>query len=225
MKRIGLVAALLLASIPLDAQIYDNRRNKEPSIWVSAGVAAFSADGINDGTTGSAWDFSGTNAQYRASIEKAIQNQTSVGITVGYIDMPFTYYGPSTVIGSGANSCSKCDAHMKLYSAALSLHVGGGLGFHQVLEATAGVNHYRDFKRDADGVALAPLDGNTDPAFSFGYGFGYNFSKSQEVFAIQDYGLALHERDGLPNSQSNTLTIRTTRIGYRMGLGARGPLR
>ena len=225
MKRIALILALVLGSMPLNAQIYDNRSNKDPSIWMSAGVAAFSADGINDGSTGSAWDFSGTNVQYRASIEKAIQNQTSVGITVGYIDMPFTYYGPTTGTLSDANSCSQCDAHMKIYSAALSLHVGGGLGFHQVLEATVGVNHYRDFKRDADGGALAPLTGNTDPAFSFGYGFGFNFSKSQEVYAIQDYGLALHERSGLPNNQSNTLTIRTTRIGYRMGFGARGPLR
>jgi hypothetical protein len=226
-KRIALAAALLLASVPVDAQIYDNRRNKEPSIWVSAGIAAFSADGINDGSTGSAWDFAGTNAQYRASIEKAIQNQTSVGITLGYIDMPFTYYGGALVGGDavGPNSCAQCDAHMKIYSLGLSLHVGGGLGFHQVLEASAGVNHYRDFKRDADGGALEPLDGNTDPAFSFGYGFGYNFSKSQEIFAIQDYGLALHERTGLQNNQSNTLTTRTTRIGYRMGFGARGPLR
>lgn len=223
MKQIALVVALLLASIPLDAQVYDNRRNGEPSLWGAIGVAAFAADGINDGSTGSSWDFSGTNVQYRASLEKSVMNQTSVGVTVGYIDMPFTYYGGS--LGSGANSCSQCDAHMKLYSAALSLHVGGGLGFHQVLEATAGVNHYRDFKRDADGGALAPLEGNTDPTFSFGYGFGFNFSKSQEVFAIQDYGLALHERNGLQNSQSNTLTIRTTRIGYRMGFGARAPLK
>src|SRR4051812_5204276 len=97
--------------------------------------------------------------------------------------------------------------------------------FHQVLEASAGVNHYRDFRRDADGAPLAPLGGNTDPAFTFGYGFGFNFSKKQEVYAVQDYGIALHERSGLQNSESNTLTMRTTRVGYRMGFGARGPLR
>lgn len=225
-KRIALAAALLLSSVPVDAQIYDNRRNREPSTWISGGVAAFAADGINDGSTGSTWDFSGTNVQYRASIERAIQNQTSVGITVGYVNMPFTYSG--TVFapaGSSGATCGQCNAHMKLYSAALSLHVGGGLGFHQVLEASAGVNHYRDFRRDSDGAALSPLDGNTDPAFAFGYGFGYNFSKSQEVYAIQDYGIALHERTGLQNSQSNTLTMRTTRIGYRMGFGARRSLR
>lgn len=221
MKRIALIA-LLLASAPVDAQIYDNRRNKEPSWWVSGGAAAFSADGINDGSTASRWDFAGTNAQYRASLEKAIRNQTSVGMTVGYIDMPFTYYGSAL---GGANSCAQCDARMKFYSAAVSLHVGGGLGFHQVLEATAGVNHYRDFKRDADGVALLPLGGNTDPAFAFGYGFGFNFSKSQGVYVIQDYGLALHERTGLRNNQSNTLTMRSTRLGYRMGFGTRSPLR
>ena len=224
MKRIAVVAALFLTSLPLDAQIYDNRRSKEPSLWLSAGAAAFSADGINDGSTGSAWDFAGTNAQYRASIEKTIQNQTSIGITVGYIDMPFTYYGSAGAVAP-ANTCARCDAHMKIYSAALSLHVGGGLGFHQVLEASAGVNHYRNFTRDADGAALIPLEGNTDPALAFGYGFGFNFSPSQEVFVIQDYGIALHERKGLANSESNTLTMRTTRIGYRMGFGARGPLR
>ena len=225
MKRIIVVAALFLASLPLDAQIFDGRRHKDPSLWVSAGVAAFSADRINDGSTGSAWDFAGTNVQYRASIEKAIQNQTSVGITVGYIDMPFTYYGSTGVAAPGGSTCSQCDAHMKIYSAALSLHVGGGLGFHQVLEATAGVNHYRDFTRDSDGAALIPRDGNTDPALTFGYGFGFNFSQSQEVYVIQDYGIAFHERTGLANSQSNTLTMRTTRIGYRMGFGKRGPIR
>jgi hypothetical protein len=219
-KRIALLA-LLLASATADAQIYDGRRTKDPGFWVSGGVAAFSADGINDGGTQSAWDFSGTTVQYRASIEKAIQNQTSIGITVGYMDIPFTYYGG----GLSSNSCAQCDAHMKFYTAGLSLHVGGGLGFHQVLEASAGVNVYRDLTRDADGLALEPLDGNIDPAFNFGYGFGFNFSPSQEVYVIQDYGLALHERDGLQNNQSNTLTMRTTRIGYRMGFGKRGPLR
>ncbi|MBA3656153.1 MAG: hypothetical protein H0W69_02235 [Gemmatimonadaceae bacterium] len=221
MKRIALIA-LFLASIPLDAQIYDGRRPKSPSIWISGGAAAFSADGINDGGTRSSWDFSGTTVQYRAAIEKSIQNQTSIGIAVSYMNMPFTYNGNSP---GGANSCTQCDAHMKFYNAAVTLHVGGGNGFHQVLEASAGVNNYRDFRRDADGLALEPLDGNIDPAFTFGYGFGFNFSPSQEVFVIQDYGIALHERDGLQNNQSNTLTMRTTRIGYRMGFGKRGPLR
>lgn len=221
MKRIALVA-LFLASIPLDAQIYDGRRPKDPGIWISGGAAAFSADGINDGGTGSAWDFSGTTVQYRAGLEKSIQNQTSIGIAVSYMNMPFTYYGNAL---GGANSCTQCDAHMKFYNAAITLHVGGGNGFHQVLEASAGVNNYRDFRRDSDGLALEPIEGNIDPAFTFGYGFGFNFSPSQEVFVIQDYGIALHERDGLQNNQSNTLTMRTTRIGYRMGFGKRGPLR
>ncbi len=221
MKRIALVA-LFLASAPLDAQIYNNRRSKEPSFWISAGAAAFSADGINDGGTGSTWDFSGTTVQYRGALEKTISNQTAVGLAVAYMDMPFTYYGKAL---GGSNSCTQCDARMNFYNAALTLHVGGGNGFHQVLEASAGVNLYRDFKRESDGQPLEPLEGNIDPAFTFGYGFGFNFSPSQEVFVIQDYGIALHERDGLQNSQSNTLTMRTTRIGYRMGFGTRGPLR
>ncbi len=220
MKRIALVA-LFLASAQLNAQIYDNRRSKEPSFWISGGAAAFSADGINDGGTRSAWDFSGTTVQYRGALEKTISNQTAVGVSVSYMNMPFTYVGSAL----GPNSCGSCDAHMQFYNAALTLHVGGGNGFHQVLEASAGVNHYRDFKRDVDGQALAPLEGNIDPAFTFGYGFGFNFSRAHEVFIIQDYGIALHERDGLQNNQSNTLTMRTTRVGYRMGFGTRAPIR
>ncbi len=221
MKRIVLVA-LFLASATADAQIFDGRRSKEPSFWISGGAAAFSADGINDGGTGSAWDFSGTTVQYRGALEKTISNQTAIGISLAYMNMPFTYHGGAL---GGPSSCTQCDAHMKFYNAALTLHVGGGNGFHQVLEASAGVNHYRDFKRDSDGQALEPKEGNIDPAFTFGYGFGFNFSPSHEIFIIQDYGIALHERDGLQNNQSNTLTMRTTRIGYRMGFGTRPPVR
>lgn len=223
MKRIAIAAILISTAVPLGAQIYGGNRTADPAFWISGGVGAFAADGVNDGGTGSTWEFgSGTNLQYRAAIEKTIQNQTSIGITAGYLDIPFTY---RSATGIGPGTCPQCNAHLKLYSLALSLHSGGGQGFHQVLEASIGVNHYRDLKRDSDGGALEPVEGNTDPAFNFGYGFGYNFSKSQEVFVIQDYGIALHERTGLQNSQSNTLTMRTTRIGYRMGFGTRGPLR
>lgn len=221
-NRIIVLALLLVTAAPVRAQVFGGSPPADPSIWFGAGVGAFAADGVTDGGTGSTWDFgSGTNLQYRASLEKTIQNQTSVGFTAGYVNIPITYRGTSA---ASANTCAQCNAHLKLYTLALSLHAGGGLGFHQVLEASAGVNYYRDLRRDSDGTALAPIDGNIDPALNFGYGFGYNFSKSQELFLIQDYGIALHERRGTQNSQSNTLTMRTTRIGYRMGFGARGPL-
>jgi hypothetical protein len=227
-NRITVAICLLIFAAPAGAQIYGQHPAREPSLWASGGIGLFAADGVNDGSTGSTWDFgSGTNIQYRGSLEKSFRNQTAIGITAGYVSIPFTYRGSSSSLLAAQDgaTCAACNAHLQLYSAALSLHVGGTQGFHQVLDASAGVNHYRNLKRDADGALLAPAKGNTDPAFTFGYGFGYNFNRFQEAFIVQDYGVALHERTGLQNSQSNTLTMRITRLGYRMGFGTGSPVR
>jgi hypothetical protein len=82
---------------------------------------------------------------------------------------------------------------------------------------------YRNIRRDSDGTALPPTGGNIDPFFTFGYGFGYTFNPTMQVSIVQDYGLVLHERTGLTNDQSNTLTQRSTRLNFRMGFGNRPP--
>ena len=80
---------------------------------------------------------------------------------------------------------------------------------------------YRNLRRDAGG-ALAPTNGNVDPYFTFGYGFGYALSPSMQMSVVQDFGLALHEREGLSSEQSNTLRHRTIRVNFRYGFGTRG---
>jgi hypothetical protein len=86
---------------------------------------------------------------------------------------------------------------------------------------SAGAALYRNLHRDSDGLKLAPTGGNVDPFFTFGYGFGYAFNPTTQISIVQDYGLVLHERTGLSNDQSNTLTQRTTRLNFRLGLGGR----
>lgn len=209
-------ALLLFIAAPVDAQIARRApRTAEPSVWLGLGAGIFNGNGINDGRTGSRWDFGqGTSWQYRASLEKAIQNQTAVGLTATYANIPITY--SSTTVSPV--SCLQCDASLDMVSLSLSFHAGGGTGFHQVLEGAAGATHFRNLKRDGGGE-LAPVEGNTDFSLTFGYGFGYSFNPAAKVYLVQDYGLVLHERDGLSNSDSNTLTTRQTRVGFRFGAG------
>ena len=215
MNKYILAALLVAAAQPADAQV---RRRAPvvtaPSMWGTVGIGLYGANGISDGASNSTWDFGeGTTWQYRAAIEKALQNQFSLGAVLTYVDVPFVYSGPS---------CARCDAHLDLTSIGASFHAGGSQGLHQVLEVSAGATMYSNLRRDSDNAELEPTGTNIDPFFTFGYGFGYSFNPTMQVSIVQDYGLVLHERTGLSNSQSNTLTQRNTRLNLRMGFGTRG---
>ncbi|MEO7501751.1 MAG: hypothetical protein ABIW94_03840 [Gemmatimonadaceae bacterium] len=214
MNKYILIALVVVAGSSADAQV--RRRApivSEPSMWGSLSVGLFGANGISDGATNSTWDFGeGMSWQFRGALEKALQNQFSLGGVLTYVDVPFVYSGAS---------CGRCDAHLDLTSLGVSFHAGGSQGLHQVLEVSAGAAMYRNLTRDSDGAKLAPTDGSVDPFFTFGYGFGYSFNPTMQVSIVQDYGLVLHERKGLANNESNTLTQRTTRLNFRMGFGNR----
>jgi hypothetical protein len=210
-----LIALLVVAAASANAQV--RRRTaivNEPSMWASVSAGVYGANGISDGASGSTWDFGdGTNWQFRAALEKALQqNQFSLGAVLTYVDVPIVYFGPG---------CARCDAHLDLTSLGASFHAGGGPGLHQVLEVSAGAAVYSNLRRDSNGAELQPTGSNVDPFFTFGYGFGYTFNPTMQVSIVQDYGLVLHERTGLSNEQSNTLTQRTTRLNFRMGFGSR----
>lgn len=211
---------LVLTALPAESQV--RRRMPvvaDPSMWVSAGIGLFNGNDVSDGNTESTWDFGrASNPQYRASLEKAVGRNTTIGATGTYVRAPFTY------IGTGAaDSCGRCAAHLDMVGLGLSGHLGGGPGLHQVIEATAGALKYMNLERDSDGAKLPPANGNIDPYFTFGYGFGYTFNRQSEISIVQDFGLALHERDGLTSEQSNTLTQRTLRLNFRYGFGKRVP--
>ncbi|MEO5903695.1 MAG: hypothetical protein ABIQ55_06785 [Gemmatimonadaceae bacterium] len=187
-----------------------------PTTWVTASAGLFNGNTVSDGATQSTWNLGqATNPQLRVAAERALQGQSqiSVGAAASYTHAPFTY--------SGASGCSGCAAHMDLMSLGLSFHAGGGIGLHQVLEASAGALLYRNLKRDSDNAPLPPTGGNIDPYFTFGYGFGYTINPTTQISVVQDFGLALHERTGLTSEQSNTLRLRTIRLNLRYGFGNR----
>lgn len=218
MKRFVAVSMLVLAAVPAQAQV---RRRvpqiAEPSMWVTGSIGLFNGNDVSDGTTGSVWDFGRASVpHYRLAVEKGFSRTGSVGATASYMHAPFTYIG-----AGGENSCARCAAHLDVLSLGASFHVGGGLGLHQVLEASAGAIQYRNLERDDDKTSLEPVDGNIDPYFTFGYGFGYTLNPETQISVVQDFGLAIHERKGLTSEDSNTLTQRTLRLNVRYGFGNR----
>lgn len=230
--RSFLISAVLtiVVATAAQAQYSSFPRASEPTVWVSGGIGAFNGQGVNDGGTKSTWDFGQkTSWQYRGSIEKAIQNQSSIGLVGTFVHVPITYASTSFSPGcpacatSPGVSCASCAAHLDMIGLMGQFHAGGGTGFHQVLEIGIGATAYRNLKRDSDGAALAPTGGNIDGSFSLGYGFGYGFSSNSEVTLTQDYGLILHENTGLASGTSNTNTVRSIRMALRYGFGAQKP--
>ena len=209
---------LLVASFANAAEGQVRRRVPRPitpSVWGSLGVGLFNGNDVSDGESGSTWDFGrASSPQFRASLEKTVSNTISIGGAVTYANVPFTFRG---------DPCGACAAHLDVVTAGASFHVSGGQGFHQVLEGSAGVLQYRNLKADSGDLEL--VENDTDPFFTFGYGFGYGFGPNFQVSVVQDFGLALHEREGLTSEQSNTLRQRTIRLNVRYGFGKKGSLR
>jgi hypothetical protein len=226
MRRISF-ALLMLVSVAGVAGAQRRQRGftSDPDTWATFSIAGFRANGVNDGATGSTWDFgNSTNFQYRASLEKGWTNGASFGIAGSYARMPFVYSSdlaiplPGGV--SGARCAPGCNAHLDMSSLVATFHAGSGIGFHQVLELNGGAVFYTNLKRDTDGAKLAG-SGNIDPLLSFSYGFGWGFSDRTNLDFTSDYAIAIHERQNQANSVSNTNTMPGLRVMLRMGFGAR----
>src|SRR5688572_1760745 len=114
---------------------------------------------------------------------------------------------------------SSRDADGDILSLQALFHAGGGAGLHQVIEVSAGVIEFRNFRARDNGDALGPPDGDRDLTFGLGYGFGYGISSRAHIALVQDFGYTFHQRDGLPASSSRTTMNRSTRIGLRIGFG------
>lgn len=215
-------AGTLSAQMPRGPSAYTNN----PSYWITAGVAGFRANVVNDGTSASTWNFgNSTNFAYRGSIELGGSNGSSVGLAGSWSHVPFQYTSTGLVLPSSSGAqClnslnASCDAHLDLMTLVATFHSGAGIGFHQVLELNGGAVAYRNLKRDSDGAKLAPTGTNFDPLFALGYGFGYGLNDRTNLDIISDYSFALHERKDLSNGTSNTNSMPALRLSLRMGFG------
>jgi len=229
-RLIALVpVALVAVAGNADAQIRRQQATQgPPAYWLSAGVGAFSANNVSDGDSQTTWDFgNATSLQYRASLEKAFSNGVAVGLAGTYVKAPLrlTQFGGavSPILVGG----SSVDAEANVASLHVNFEAGGGMGFHQVYGASAGMTRYSNFRRKSDGAQLPPTDAVNALSGTFSYGFGYRLSARTVIVGVYDIGLVYHSRDGLGSDQRNTLIPRTLRVSLRQGFGtpARGGVR
>ncbi len=213
--RVRLVAlsATVLAASSLESQILKiPRRSGEPGSFLAVALGLRQQQPVSDGTTASTWDF-GQGLEYRASLENHIRNGTSVGIAYGQSDMPLVF----------STTLARTDARAKLQTLMLVLHGGAPRGFHQVFDIGAGITRYSNFRRASDKTSIAEAPKKDDDlTVALGYGLGYGFSARSAITIVQEYGLVIHQSDGLTGNSARSSQAHITRVGLRMGFGTKG---
>lgn len=185
------------------AQIIDSPRGSgQPLAFVSLSAAWTGfGGGLCSEERGACWDM-GSGLQWRGSIEMPMGRGASIGVAATTARLPITY--------------QNIDADVNLTQVMANLHIGGGSGFYQVIDASAGVSMFSNFTA-TNGTALGPGGSTSNFNFNVGYGFAYAMSPRFEISLVQEYGLIIGDR--IAGSTNNTTTQQTTRIGVRVGLG------
>ncbi len=191
------------------AQVLDRPGSTEPRAWISGALGLFDLGVVDDGVTATSWRFANA-AQFRGSLEYSLGRGNSIGVLAAYARVPLRY---APFVGGAEDALSTVSA------LALTFHGGGGVGLHQVIEASVGALRYSDFTSEDDGQRLAPAGADLDITFVIGGGFGYSIGTRTQIVLVQDFGIALHQRTDLPNDASTSTYYRTTRLGLRYGVG------
>ena len=220
-----LLATSVLASVNAHAQI---RRPIEtgPSYgwWLSGGVAAVSITDITDGASNSSWHFGPDPLwQYRATLEKALDEFTTLGIAAGYGQANVVL----TSIAAGTNTrlpstCQvTCAATTELWTGMVQFRSGGGPGFHTLFEASGGGTAFRGFKTKDDAIAIPGIKNSFDISGTLAAGFGYPLSRSMVISLVQDFGIGFHTKTDLPEGTGRSWRMRNTRAALRFKFGGR----
>ena len=240
--RHGLVRALgaamvtmCLGATTLTAQIRGRPATRRPDAgwWTSGGAAAVILNDISDGATRSTWTFGSDPLwQMRGTIEKALDEATTLGVSAGYgvVNLalaPLTYTAakPPTSPALPTQCATGCDAQTQLWTLMGQFRSSGGAGFHTLFEAAGGVTGFRDMRLRADsagvaGIALGPAKGQFDLSGTLGAGFGYGLSSNLHIALVQEFGMGWHAKADLPDGVGRTWRVRTTRASIRLGFGS-----
>jgi hypothetical protein len=204
---LSLIATLITADAA--AQILQLPGKRRDVLWVTAGIGYYDPGSFSDGRTGSDWLFS-DGLGWRATLEYGIGGGSTIGLLGTFARVPLEVR---------PWSAPSIDADGDILSLQAVFHAGGGLGFHQVVEVSAGIVEFRNFRSKDTGEQLEPVNGDRDFTFALGYGFGFGISRRTQIALVQDFGYTFHQREGLSASASRTTMHRSTRIGLRLGLG------
>lgn len=203
-----LVALSAAAVLPAasDAQIVRRPAITARQNWGGVSIGIAQGYRLTDGTTGATWDF-GSGLEYAARFEHPTASGISVGLQGAYARPSLTYSGPA---------CN-CDATARVTQLAGLLHYGQGYTFHPVYELAAGAIGYSGFRQSDDaGTPLGATGTDYDFKFSLGYGLGFGLSPNAAIEVVQEFGMVLHQKDGLAGSSSNYPRVYVTRLGGKI---------
>jgi hypothetical protein len=209
-RLVALVLGVTVITADVSAQILQLPGKRRDIVWTTAWAGYYDPGSIADGRTSSDWLFS-DGLGWRATVEYGLGSGSTVGIVGTFARLPLE-------VRSRAGEPSR-DADGDIVSLQALFHAGGGVGLHQVIEVSAGVIEFRNFRSQVPGETLGPPDGDRDLTFALGYGFGFGISRRAAIALVQDFGYTFHQREGLPASSSRTTMHRSTRIGLRVGFG------
>ena len=190
----------------------------EPIVNISIATGVLVLQDIEDGPSNSRWDF-GVIRQHRASIDRSIGNNTSVGLTLGYAALPMHYeqLRPGQVTQLACNQ--RCTANADLWTLGATLRVVSGTSLHHLIELNAMVNQFSNFREEETNAKLAPLDGDRDVLFTAGYGFGWAASRHFQIALIGDVGFTVHTRAGRESDLNRVNQLVMARLMVRSGIG------
>ena len=198
--------------------------------WLSGGATVLGLGPVPDGVSGSQWDFSGDPRwTVRGTLEKAIQPTTTLGIGLNYGTVDLRYQPlpgapapvPDPEQSEAVTACrtAGCGAQLDFGGLHAVLRGGGAAeGVYQIVEATGGVNAFRNVRTREDGTAL-PAGTTLDLTAGIGYGIGFALDRDLHIAFVQDWGIAWRARDGIPEGTGRTYRVRNSRLTLRYGLG------
>lgn len=209
-RFLPLILGVTVITADAAAQILQLPGKRRDVLWTTAWAGYYDPGSFADGRTSSDWLFS-DGLGWRATLEYGLRGGSAIGIVGTFARLPLE-------VRSRAGLGSQ-DADGDILSLQALFHAGGSAGFHQVIEVSAGVIEFRNFRAKGSGEKLGPPDGDRDFTFALGYGFGFGISNRTHIALVQDFGYTFHQRDGLPASSSRTTMNRSTRVGLRFGFG------
>jgi hypothetical protein len=215
--RLIVVAAVCVARGGVEAQSESN--GDVPLGIVNFGVAAgmLSVKTVDDARSGSIWEIR-SSRQVRASLDRNVSPTTTLGLTLAYAPLTMSYKRVRFA-GEGPGGCNNgCDAEADLWKLGATVRVISGPGFHHILELTAGVSQYSDFREKTTGARLAPRASDRDFATTVGYGFGWSAGRALDLSLVGDVGFALHGRSGTDFPKTDVTWLGGVRFVVRGGL-------
>lgn len=220
------LVAVILGPSTADAQIGGRApvRGPRAPLWFSAGAGAVILSDINDGASNTVWRFGADPQwQFRATLEKALDTYTTLGLSAGYgkVDArisPLTTDSAPTLTEACQTTCA---ANAELWSLMGQFRSGGGPGFHTLFEASGGGSSFRNFTTAADAIPITDIRNSIDISGTLGAGFGYTLTSDMALALVQDFGMGFHSKTDLPDGVSRTWRMRTTRAALRFRFGGR----